>query len=171
MQIQLISNANVNSVPTAKGSYQVAEIAYKRDGKVEGRKVMSFVNKSVFDIISKAKEGDIFDVTTEKDNKGYWQWTAIVASGAGETGTSGATSPSVAKTVRPTYESAEERAAKQIYIVRQSSIANAIQYHTLLKGKDNGVENVLATAKQFEDFVFAKEEKGAFEDMTDDIPF
>jgi hypothetical protein len=53
------------------------------------------------------------------------------------------------------WETPEERALKQVYIVRQSSIANAI---ALLAVEGPGitpdVEWVIATAKTFENYVF-----------------
>ena len=75
-------------------------------------------------------------------------------------------------TPRSTYETPEERAKKQVYIVRQSSIANAIQFYALVNVEDvtNSVENILATAKQFEHYVFSTDPVQELIDMEDDIP-
>ena len=50
---------------------------------------------------------------------------------------------------KSTYETSEERAKKQIYIVRQSSISSAIALYPKAKN-----EQILETAKLFEDYVF-----------------
>ena len=63
----------ITTVPTAKGSYQKAEVAYKRDGKLEGKPIVSYNHKNVFETISKAKDGEFYNVTTEKNDKGYWE--------------------------------------------------------------------------------------------------
>ena len=56
MQIEVVS-INTNTVPTAKGSYQVTEVAYKdmKDGKINGKKIMSFANKEVYKVMTNLK--------------------------------------------------------------------------------------------------------------------
>lgn len=159
MQITVLS-VNVEKVKTAKGFYEKAEVAYKgEDGKVSGKNVMSFVNQKVFDTLKGCSGGEVLEVTTEKDDKGYWQWTAI---GKGEVGQAPAvtTQTKAVATPKSTYETPEERAQKQIYIVRQSSISSAIEYFRFLKElqfvEHATIEELLKTAKEFEDYVFAK---------------
>ena len=55
-------------------------------------------------------------------------------------------------------------------IVRQSSLSAAV--NLLLAGAKTPppVENVLAIAKQFEDYVFGKQPMGSVQDMENDIP-
>lgn len=189
MQIEIVANP-VNTIPTAKGSYQVIELAYKNKSfqdKLEGKKVMSFTNKDVFNALQKASFGDIFEVTRVKNDKGFWDWTAVSsgnACGAGAVlGSLNEFVPSPVKTgtVAPksNYETAEERAARQVLIVRQSSISSAVELAVANKVKDP--EEVINIAKKFEAYVFGKEdEKKAvamdepsgnfFEDMEDDFP-
>lgn len=165
MQIEVIS-VNTNSVPTAKGGYQIAEVAYKNlaDGKVTGKKIMSFANKDVFKIVTSAKAGDVFDVTTEKDDKGYWQWKSLNSSTGAVSGpkAGGFTSP------RSTYETPEERKQRQDFIIRQSSLSSAI---AALKTEKNSptFEEVAALAEKFVAFVYNKPDN-VFADMEDDIP-
>lgn len=133
-----------------KGKYRVAVIDHKTaDGKVDSKKVMSFVNKDVFTTLSAAQTGDQFDVTSEKDKNGYWQWIAVVPAGK-------ANGASLAKTagsnVRSSYETPEERAARQIYIVRQSSISSAVEF--LKDKKVTSTEDIIELAKDFEQYVF-----------------
>ena len=165
MQIEVLS-VTTNTVPTAKGSYQVAEVAYKDEGgKVTGKKIMSFANKDVFTTISKAKTGDVFSVTSEKDDKGYWQWKTI-STGMAQSSTSA--KPGTA-TPRSTYETPEERKQRQDYIIRQSSLSSAIAALKTEKSVPS-VDDVLKVAEQFVQFVYNKQPESGFEDMDDDIP-
>lgn len=177
MIIEVLSST-VTTVPTAKGSYQVCELAFKNktfQDKVEGKKIMSFAEKEAFAALSTAPMGSVFTVTRAKDDKGYWKWTTVTA-GAN----AGAAAPAAAPSASPasanvspksTYETADERAARQVMIVRQSSISNAI---ALLKTEKHTptTEEVLAVAKQFEDFVFGKKpvDTESFSDLDEDIP-
>jgi hypothetical protein len=206
MQIEIVANP-VNTVPTAKGSYQVIELAYKNKSfqdKLEGKKIMSFTNKEVFNALKESKFGDIFNVTRVKNDKGFWDWTAVRGGSMADSAsnsvgtndvpatsnfvssnmTSAATSGYVKGTPSPksTYETTEERAARQVLIVRQSSISSAVEFAAANKIKDE--EEVIRLAKRFEAFVFGKEvttyqtgqsevlepPKNFFEDMADDLP-
>ncbi len=100
-------------------------------------------------------KGDRVDVVTVKEGD-YWQWKAIAKEGDApprveatkSTGGGG-------KVIGSNYETAEERARRQVYIVRQSSIASAIQLidkESIEKAK--AVDEVLGIAKRFEDYVF-----------------
>jgi hypothetical protein len=137
-----------------KGKYRVAVIDHKTsEGKVDSKKVMSFVNKEVFTTLSQAQPGDVFEITSEKDKNGYWQWTSANAAGKN----TGASTGAAKSPVRSTYETPEERAAKQVYIVRQSSLANAIAYYASNPNPDDKVyseDDVVQLAKIFEDYVF-----------------
>ena len=141
-----------------KGKYQQASVIYKgSDGKVANKSVVSFVNKEVYAKLKDAQPGDLFEVESEKDDKGYWQWTGVVAAGKNVGGKADGTLPAVGKvSPRSTYETPEERASKQIYIVRQSSISASI---ALLKDVKHtpSVEEVIETAKAFEKYVFSQE--------------
>ena len=65
------------------------------------------------------------------------------------------------------YETKEERAARQVYIIRQSSLSTAVE----LLGQGKSVADVIATAKQFEAYVFSKAEGvDAINELQDDIP-
>lgn len=166
MIIEVVANP-VNTVPTAKGSYQVIELAYKNKSfqdKLEGKKVMSFTNKDVFKALQEAKFGDTFTVSRVKNEKGFWDWTAVNAGGGGNHQAVGV--PAAAPTNRgatpvgnsspkSTYETPEERAARQVLIVRQSSISSAVEFACANKVKDE--KEVIRLAKAFEAYVFGKE--------------
>lgn len=191
MLIEVV-NVNVSTQPTAKGSYQIADVAYKNKSfqdKLEGKKVMSFTNKEVFDTLTKAQFGEIYTITRVKNDKGYWDWVAASNDdSAGVAASPVSAAPAAGHTVAPrnvatpapksNYETAEERAARQVLIVRQSSVSSAVELAVAAKVKDP--QEVIAIARQFEDFVFGRVAEDVadlpeppgnfFEDMEDDLP-
>jgi hypothetical protein len=60
-------------------------------------------------------------------------------------------------TVKSNYETAEERAARQRLIVRQSSLSNALQYFEITKAKPT-VDEVTDLAESFTKFIFETNE-------------
>ena len=176
MQIQVL-DVKINTVPTAKGSYQKAEIAYKNlsSGKIEGKTIMSFTEKEVFTIVAAAKAGEEYTVTQEKkpgkDGKEYWTWVDITKGVVGvaqpqQQETKGYSSP------KSTYETPAERATKQDYIIRQSSLGHAVAVLSINPGKEKlNVDDVLALAETFVGFVYNKPlPVDAIIEMEDDIP-
>jgi len=160
MKIQVLS-VQIITTPTAKGSYQTADVAYKNltfQGKVEGKKVMSFgATKDSFSALATAQPGDIFDVNVVKNDKGYNDWVSMTK-GSADSGapqqTSGGHSPAGnAPTRASTFETPEERAKKQVYIIRQSSVASAISALSCGAKSAPKVGEVLEYAKQLENYV------------------
>src|ERR1700722_11690058 len=117
MLIEIVS-VTTNTIQKGKSSYQKADVAYKRDGKLEGKGIMSFVNSEVFNAVSKAEQGKTYEVKLAKDEKGYWQWVDFKASTGVDSG-SQSTGGSVAKPSVNSrgFETPDERAARQQYIV------------------------------------------------------
>lgn len=186
MQIQIVA-VSVETKPTAKGSYQQAEVTYKNlayPGKVDSKKIMSFgANAPAFKVLVEAKAGETFTVTVVKNDKGYNDWTAVTR-GIAENPVSTTTSPApsagyakAASSTKSTYETPEERAIKQVYIVRQSSISAAVASLSIGSKVALKPSDVIAAAKEYEAFVFSSgnvgdgEDTSGFEDMTDDVPY
>ena len=180
--IDVISVSPVATIPTKGGkSYQMVEIAYKKDGKIEGKKIMSFSNPAVFRAVQEYSSGDSVTVTADKgepnaSGQSFWNWVAVASTEDITTAptASGSSAAPAAKTVS-NYETREERQAKQVYIVRQSSISNALTYFDKTQGgKKTGVSDVLAVAKQFENYVFDTTQTAAhagdLSELEDDIP-
>lgn len=184
IKIQVLS-VSTETKPTQKGSYQMLEVAYKdlsNGGKVSAKKLMSFTNKEVFSVLAVAKAADVFDVVMEKGEK-YWDWVKVTK---GQASLSDAAT-SVAKTTGPQsvsggnrgFETPEERAKKQIYIVRQSSLSSAIDLLTANVKTQPTVEEVIKIAQLFESFVFGtrvvedvvSQDVGTIESIEEDIPF
>lgn len=162
MQINVIDVGTPATNTSANGrSYQSIEVAYKgENGQVSSKKLMSFANPDVFKTAQTWQKGDVVNVDTQKDDNGYWQWKAILSEGqAPATPKPVATSrvaPSTGtnKVVGSNYPTKDERANTQVYIVRQSSLTNAV--NTLALNKEGGgatAEQVMELAEQYVDFV------------------
>lgn len=178
MQIQIIATS-VETKPTQKGTtYQQLEVTYKNltyQGKVESKKLMSFgANATSFKALANAQAGEVFEVSVVKNDKGYNDWTSVQPSTGIRPAASAASSPAATTqtTGRSSYETPEERAQRQVYIIRQSSISSAVA--TLAVGaKSVKPDEVLAVAKQYENYVFDVKDPGpsGFDDFPDfDVP-
>lgn len=175
-----VLSVTVSTLPTKNGSYQMADVAYKNNtfqGKVEGKKLMSFgAAKETFSVLSTAQSGASFDIEVVKNDKGYNDWVSAKPSQA-SSGSINSSAPQYAPnkqagasaSPKSTYETPEERAQKQVYIIRQSSISAAVS--SLVPGAKSAlkVDDVLTLAKQYEDFVFGKKSPGGsgFDDVPD----
>lgn len=150
---------------TARGgrTYMTLDVVFKDDqGQVRTKALRSFANPGLFKEVQKFKEGDTFYVETNKDEKGYWQWSKISSepmqdnSPAPAAAGGGGGGASKAQYSRD-FETAQERGRKQVIIVRQSSISNAIdyckaQYDTTGEGELD-TSTVLEIAEKFEGWV------------------
>ena len=169
MQIELMSVSDEYD----KGKYKARDIAYNREGKKSTRTLMVFKGtEELFEVLVAAKRGDILEIELEKVEKGdqtFYNWiSATKTENAGgprgapdkDTGPPAdkprSSSPYKASTGRD-FETHDERAAKQVYIIRQSSLANAIAFLEKKPEKLNTVANVLDVAQVFVDFVLTGE--------------
>ena len=184
MIIQVVA-IDVNTAKTKTGKdYEVVEVTYKNKSfqdKVEAKKHNQFGDKNVFNTLKSASAGDVFTIERKKDDAGYWQWIGITSGSGGSSSSSASapsstSKPSVTPAPKSNYETAEERAKRQIYIIRQSSISSAIEMLKTDK-KSPSVDEVLGVAKVFEDYVFglnldadATVQKVPEYDPEDDIP-
>ena len=137
-------------------------------GKTDGKKMIDiYTDKKVYSELSTAKPGSMYTVTRQKNDKGYWEWTALeplLEAPVTSPATEGAPR-STAKTERVgSWETPNERAMRQVYIVRQSSIANAVEF---LKGTAADTDEILLVAKKFENYVFGDGIAGL---VSDDLP-
>lgn len=174
MQITILS-VTVEHMPGKNGGYDKAEVAYKdHEGKVAGKNLVSFNAPEAFAVVKAAVHGDVLDVTAEKDAKGYWQWVKAVKLDAAAAAAQQVTQTTVAKNgaanvvVKNTYETPEERAAKQLSITRQFSINAAIEYSKSVKTLKS-IDEVLEVAKVFEAHVYREAPTAAaFDNFQDD---
>jgi len=169
-----IQEVNVEFVKNGKNGYEVANVNYLYKGEAKTTKIMSFSNPQVFKDIQKMV-GKTIDVETTQNGK-YTNWAKVTLVSTDESPSVSSSSPTkpTSSTVRSTYETPEERAQRQLMIVRQSSISNALTYlHQTQPGGDYGVTDTLEVAQDFVDFVYGTASLPAadkLEDMDDDIP-
>ena len=176
MKIEII-NVQSTTKPTAKGTYQQLDVAYKNldfQGKVEGKKIMSFNYKDTFAALSKATNGQIYDITKVKEGE-YWQWSNAVLEESHGTSAPATPVSKASPSPKSTYETPEERALRQRMIVRQSSISNAIETLKVEK-KAVDTKDVIKVAQQYFDWVMDNGTQSGTDfvadiaDMQDDIP-
>lgn len=177
MQIEVVDVNRSDAMGKNGKSYGVLQVAYRADGKMQEKKLMSFSNPNVFKHIEKMQKGETVNVTTEKDQNGYWQWTAIGndATPQSAPSSSGGSQAATTRVTGSNYETKEERAIKQRYIVRQSSLSNAIDSLSVGAKSPLHHADVIAVARHFEEWVFSENTKPALdaivEDLEDDIIF
>jgi hypothetical protein len=179
MQISIIS-VSVETKPTQKGSYQQLEVVFKNltfQGKVESKKLMSFgAAASTFKVLSQAQAGNVFEVTTVKNDKGYIDWTdakQTTGDAAPQAASNGAAVGTYSKATpapKSNYETPEERAQRQILIVRQSSVSSAIALLSTGAKAAPKVADVIAAAKELEAYVFGVEPVETGPTGFDDLP-
>lgn len=148
---------DVESITKGKNTYQAMSVAFKGDdGKVDAKKLVSFAtDKMVWDTLVNAKKGDTFSIEQEKNEGGFWQWTAVHRQ-------DGMPPPKANPTpMKPTYETPDERAKRQVMIVRQSSIASAVE---LIKANQPDPAKVIEIAKLFEAYVLDLDMDGLVND-------
>lgn len=137
MNITILSVQSTTQTSKAGKPYQQLEVAFKNNtfGKIESKKLMPFgANKAAFDALANAAVGSVFEVTVVKNDAGYNDWTACVQAAPGSINNAAVTpaKPTAGNQVqvKSTYETPEERAKKQVYIIRQSSLSSAISMLT-----------------------------------------
>lgn len=171
MQITVIDVGQPNTHAGAGGrSYQSLEVTYKgSDGKVSSKKLMSFAKGGIYETAKSWEKGTVVDIITVKDDKGYWQWEGINAGGAQQV----AQQQSPAQPTRvagSNYETKEERAARQVMIVRQSSLSTAVAALTIGAKASPKSSEIIALAKDLESYVLGLDKAVDFDEIEDDIP-
>ena len=186
MQIQVLSTSVVTLMSKANKPYQQLEVAFKNltFGKIESKKLMPFgAQEGAFKALSGAKQGDVFEVTVVKNAAGFNDWTSCVQAAPGTTpdvtaqsntagAIMGAGSINKSVQVKSTYETPEERAIKQRYIIKQSSLSGAINLLTVGAKSPPTVEAILALADTLVAYVMETPEavvKKDLFDMPDDV--
>lgn len=137
-------------------NYKICEFGYKaEDGKVKGMRIFDVAHlKPVFAVASASKPGDILEATFKQNDKGFWEFASLSPSSAQSVS---ADKPQAGAS-RGNWETAEERAARQVMIVRQSSLSNAIAYAAAQnpKGTALDMDAIIENAKVFENYVLDK---------------
>lgn len=180
MNIEIVQVGQVTKEQKGNSSYETLEVAYKTDnGRVQGKKLVSFQYPDVFKALSGAKQGDKFDIESVKEGQ-YWNWKSV-ASGAG-VGVGGsvnqrpvqANTGSGGRVTGSNYETPVEREWNRTRIIRQSSLNAAISLVEANKNKASPDE-VMLIAEKFETWVNrsnkAKPAAAGGVDVSADVPF
>lgn len=179
MKISIIAVEVTNQMSKAGKAYEQAEVTFKNltFGKTETKKLMPFgAQKDVFNSIKNSQPGQVYDITVVKNGAGYNDWTAA-SMGSADSPEAPRAAPAVggSQTVRQnTFETPEERAKKQVYIVRQSSLSSAIGTLSVGAKAAPKAAEVIDLAKQYEAYVFdtqvPKNDETGFDDLIEDVP-
>ena len=162
---EVLTGINKNGKP-----YNKIDVIYKKDGKVEAKTFAEFANQAIWEDLQKLNPDDVKLVTIGKDDNGFWQWFKFdeVPTDAGvqpqptQDGMVDSTpkpqAKGTGKVLGSNYETSEERARRQVLIVRQSSISNAAAFvaATNPKGLPLDPEGLLVIAKIFEAYVLGE---------------
>lgn len=148
-KITIISVSN-EFVAKAKGGYNALTVNFTDErGKTTARKIFDFAAREVYAALKNATPGQVYEVSEQKNQKGYDEFTSATAT------TEKVAVPAAGSAVpKSNYETADERAARQKLIVRQSSVSSAISLLVLQGDKKSTVNDVVQVAKQLEDFVY-----------------
>ena len=174
MLVKVVS-VNRKDVPNknGKGTYGKLTVAYRDDkGKLSEKSILSFTNPAMFKAFERAEAGAEINVKSEKVGD-YWNWTAILTEG--ETSSpQQAPANNATRVTGSNYETKEERALKQRYIVKQSSLSAAVSILTVGAKTPPEVDAVIALADKFVDYVFEEKKVDlsiGIQDINDDIPY
>lgn len=164
---------DVQIAKQAGGSYPGCRLAYRDEaGQLKEQcfhnNILKF-NAGIKAALNQLSPGTKFTMVKEKEGE-FLNVKQIIVGGSNE-GMAIPSNAPVKPTVSPksTYETPEERAARQVMIVRQSSISSAVAALKLDKAALNAFD-VLEMAKVFEAYVMGQDKTNSFMDMEDDVP-
>lgn len=170
MQVQ-IRNVNVEWVGEGRKKYGKATVEYSYNGEARRQNVMSFTNPDVFKKVQELT-GQTVEVEVGKNDKGYSEWRSVSVSGNSGSGSAQPPAATATRVSGSNYETKEERAARQVLIVKQSSLSSAIS--TLTPGAKAALDAnaVLELAQKYADWVFEQpKDASGFDTMDNDLPF
>lgn len=167
MQIQILSTSVTSKLNKSNKTYQELEVAFKNlsfNGKVEAKKLFDFgAQADTFKVLATAKGADVYEVDVVKNTAGYNDWVKATKSSGNAVGTTStdtqvgvqsASGTAQQSSTRGGWETPEERAKKQIYIVRQSSISAAVNALSVGVKTAPKANEVIEYARELEAFVF-----------------
>lgn len=174
LQIKIMDVEVTTATTKTNKPYEFLEVSFKNQtfqDKPEIKKVMPFGNKDVFDVLKKAVKGDVFTVEREKNDAGFWDWISI-QTGENVTMATAATPQKTtpAPAAKGGWETPEERATKQLYIIRQSCLSQAVSTVAIGAKTAPPVETILDLAQTYVDFICGTNVKQT-DDIGEDIPY
>lgn len=154
---------------TAKGGYKIATVDYEGNGQRRKQKVMSFGEQADVFLVLTANPVGTYSIETKK-NGNFDNWVKALPVADVPVAQSSPAQSNAGYSSGRSFETAEERAERQVLIVRQSVLDRAVQ--TLAVGAKAAPkkEDVVDLAQYYYDWVFGAEQakKDPFEE---DIPY
>jgi hypothetical protein len=124
-----ILDVNVENVVKGKSRYSKAAVTYTYNGEARTQSIMSFTNPAIFKAVQE-KVGQEVEITITKNAAGYNEWASLdevgSAPAAAASGDSSPVSTTGTRVTGSNYETPTERATRQVYIVKQSSLSTAV---------------------------------------------
>lgn len=146
-----IKDVNIETVSKGKSQYQKAVVSYTYNGENRTQNIMSFANPTVFKEVQ-GLVGKEVEVSLTKNAQGYNEWSSIKSADS-------VTGLPVTRVSGSNYETPEERARRQVYIIKQSSLSTAVE---ILKASDAevSVDSVIELADKLTDWVLGSSLEG-----------
>lgn len=163
MRVKIVS-VSVETVNSGRKNYRKATVIYTFNGQARTQNVMDFSNPAVFKTVASwegAPPADEVEVEVGKNAGGFNEWRSIGAAGSTASASSETSSAPTSAPRSGTYqapardfETRDERAARQVLIVKQSSLERAVD---ILKARgfedELTVEAVTEVAQRLADWV------------------
>jgi hypothetical protein len=165
-----IQSVDITVENKGKNTWNIANVKYDSKGESKTKKVVSFKNPEVFNTVKALKEGDVVEVSFTPGDE-YYNWSGVKVLGgqaAKETPAASA-APTGGRAPTSNYETKEERALRQVMIVKQSSLAQSVALLKDVAGIQ--VEAILDTAQTFADWVLEKPDLFKQDNDLGDVPF
>lgn len=137
--------------PRKVKTYEELTVVYTFKGTNKEQVLRSFANPQVFKAIQ-GMVGKNVVVETTKNANGYDQWSKVTLASEASSA-----APPTGKVVGSNYETAEERKLRQMYIIKQSSISNAVEALSVGAKAPLKTSDVLAVAQDFVDWVYGND--------------
>lgn len=185
MLISILSVEVNNATSKAGKPYEQCVVAYRNmdDGKVASKTLMPFgFQKDTFVTLKGSKSGDVFTIDVQKNDAGYNDWIKAMKTTAPANSAAYAAKVPSASSANGSgrgFETPEERAKKQVYIIRQSSLSSAISALSVGQKVPPTVKDVIAYASDLEAYVLGldnteevvKQDLSGFDSVEDPLPF
>ena len=165
MNVQIL-NFEVETVSTGKRPYKKGMVTYKGDYGLKQQNILDFANPTLFkqlpDLVGKRVEVDQF-----KNDKGYNEWRSVKEAGEGGSTPSTPASTGSVSTFKSDRETPEERAKRQVMIVKQSSLDRAVSTLSVGAKAPPDRNEVVNLAQFYTDWIL---EEPVVENEFDDLP-
>jgi hypothetical protein len=149
MQIKIINVEKAKGTSKAGKPYEFIDVTYKAGDKTESKKL--FMNDPIGVQVMGFKNGDFVEMTQTKVGD-FWNWTSVALNIQQDIVNSAPGQPQgvVQQTQKTSYVPDEQ---KQLLIVRQNCVGNAVKFH---EGQNADEHAVLKTASVFENYIFGR---------------